>query len=167
LFGCFRIRVQGACRCFPNWYFALPALGLLALGAMRATRRPEGPGALAAWGTGWLFRPAVPAADLPAKGLCGAVRRLPLESALAALLLLGALLTVLAEGVVPMESLIYGQLPFMEALHEVVWTSPNWEALSWAGLQLLLAVPYAAAVLAVRRGETARAGHQWVRIAGQ
>ncbi|MBK3731827.1 glycoside hydrolase [Azospirillum brasilense] len=163
----FLIVFDGRYRDFPNWYFALPALGLLALGAMRATRRPEGTGALAAWGIGGLFRPAVPVADAPASGLCGAVRRLPLESALAVLLLLGALLTVLAEGVVPMESLIYGQLPFLEALHEVVWTSPNWEALSWAGLQLLLAVPYAAAVLAARRGETARAGHQWVRIAGQ
>ena len=163
----FLIVFDGRYRDFPNWYFALPALGLPALGAMRATRRPEGAGVLAAWGIGGLFRPAVPVADTLANGLCGAVRRLPLEAALAALLVLGAVLTVVAEGVVPLESLIYGQLPFLEALHEVVWSSPNWEALSWAGLQLLLAVPYAAAVLAARRGETARAGQQWVRIAGE
>ncbi|MDQ2106693.1 glycoside hydrolase, partial [Azospirillum sp. C340-1] len=128
---------------------------------------PAGTGALAAWGAGGLFRPAVPVADTPANGLCGAVRRLPLEAALAALLVLGAVLTVIAEGVVPLESLIYGQLPFLEALHEVVWTSPNWEALCWAGLQLLLAVPYAAAVLAARCGETARAAHRWAGVAGE
>jgi len=162
----FLIVFDGRYRDFPNPYFAMPVLGLLALGAARAVRRPPGTGSIAAFGIGALFRPAVPVADIPARSLCGAVRRLPLEAALAGLLLLGAALTVLAEGFVPLESLIYGQLPFLEALHEVDWAKPNLEALAWAGLQALLAIPYAATVLAARVREPARAG-QWVRVAGE
>ncbi|MBP2311750.1 glycosyl hydrolase family 17 protein [Azospirillum soli] len=162
----FLIVFDGRYRDFPNPYLVVPAFGLLVLGAMRAMRRPEGTAALGAFGIGALFRPAMPVADIPARSLCAAVRRLPVESALAGALLLGAVLTVLAEGFVPLESLIYGQLPFLEALHEVDWTQPNLEALAWAGLQLLLAVPYAASVLAARVQEPSRAG-QWVRVAGE
>ena len=93
----------------------------------------------------------MPAADGEPRGLCGAVRRLPVESLLGFGLLLGALLTVVAEGFVPLESLIYGQLPFMEALHEVDWARPNWEALGWAALQILLALPFLAGVWSARR----------------
>ncbi len=142
---------DGRYRDFPNVYLLIPAVALPALGALRAARRPAGTGVGNALGIAGLFRPAVPAADPPARCLCGAVRRLPVESALAAGLLLGALLTVVAEGFVPLESLIYGQLPFREALHEVDWTLPNWEALGWAALQALLAIPYAAGVLSARR----------------
>ncbi|MCW2235445.1 glycoside hydrolase family 17 protein [Azospirillum canadense] len=162
----FLIVFDGRYRDFPNPYFALPALGLLALGATRTVRRPPGTGGLTAWGIGALFRPAVPVADIPARSLCAAVRRMPVEAALAGLLVLGAVLTVIAEGFVPLESLIYGQLPFLEALHEVDWAQPNLEALAWAGLQLLLAIPYGAAVLSARVREPARAG-QWVRVAGE
>ena len=162
----FLIVFDGRYRDFPNPYLVIPAFGLLALGAMRAARRPEGTAALGAFGIGALFRPAMPVADIPARSLCAAVRRLPVEAALAGALLLGAALTLLAEGVVPLESLIYGQLPFLEALHEVDWTQPNGEALAWAGLQVLLAVPYAASVLAARVQEPSRAG-QWVRVAGE
>jgi len=142
---------DGRYRDFPNVYLLIPALALPALGALRAARRPAGTSPRAAHGIAGLFRPAVPAADPPARCLCGAVRRMPVESALAAGLLLGAALTVVAEGFVPLESLIYGQLPFLEALHEVDWTLPNWEALGWAALQALLAVPYAAGVLSARK----------------
>ena len=62
-----------------------------------------------------------------------------------------ARVTVVAEGFVPLESLIYGQLPFMEALHEVDWARPNWEALGWAALQILLALPFLAGVWSARR----------------
>jgi len=162
----FLIVFDGRYRDFPNPYFVIAAFGLLGLGAVRAVRRPVGTGAMGAFGIGALFRPAVPVADVPARCLCGAIRRLPVESALAGALLLGGVLTVLAEGFVPLESLIYGQLPFMEALHEVDWTQPNLEALAWAALQILLAVPYAAAVLAARVREPSRAG-QWVRVGGE
>lgn len=142
---------DGRYRDFPNVYLLIPAVALPALGALRAARRPAGTSARAAQGIAALFRPAVPAADPPARCLCAAVRRMPIESMLAAGLLLGALLTVVAEGFVPLESLIYGQLPFLEALHEVDWTLPNWEALGWAAIQAVLAVPYAAGVLSARR----------------
>ncbi|CAO3415703.1 glycoside hydrolase family 17 protein [Azospirillum doebereinerae] len=142
---------DGRYRDFPNPYFLIPAVALLALGAVRAARRPLGSVARDAYGIAGLFRPAVPVADAPARCLCGAVRRMPVESILAAGLLLGALLTLLAEGFVPLESLIHGQLPFVEALHEVDWTLPNWEAIGWAALQAVLAVPFAAGVLAARR----------------
>ena len=142
---------DGRYRDFPNPYFLIPAVALPALGVLRAARRPAGSPVCGVYGIAALFRPAAPLAEKPARGWCGAVRRLPVESALAALLLLGALLTVVAEGFVPLESLIYGQLPFREAVHEVDWTLPNWEALAWAALQLLLAIPYAAAVRTARR----------------
>lgn len=142
---------DGRYRDFPNPYFAIPVVGLLGLGLVRAARRPVGATRGAASAIAGLFRPAVPMTDAPARCLCGAARRLPVESLLAAGLLLTALLTVLAEGFVPLESLIYGQLPFREALHEVDWTLPNWEALGWAALQALLAIPYAAGVLSARR----------------
>ena len=67
-----------------------------------------------------------------------------IEAALAAFLVFGAVATVIAEGFVPMESIIYGQQPFLTALGEVEWTRPNLMALGWAGLQFLLAVPFAA-----------------------
>ena len=153
---------DGRYRDFPNAYMAIPVLGLLGLGLIRAWRRPEDTGALGAFAIGALFRPAVAMPSGPARTLCGAVRAMPLEAALAVGLLSGAILTVLAEGVVPMESLIYGQLPFMEALREVDWTLPNWEALSWALLQALLAVPFAAPLLAARQDNRARTG-QWAR----
>ncbi|MFD1624776.1 glycoside hydrolase [Azospirillum griseum] len=142
---------DGRYRDFPNVYAVMPVVGLLALGLIRAARRPAGAGVAAAWAIDGLFRPAVPTTDAPARCLCGAVRRLPVESLLAAGLLLTAALTVLAEGFVPLESLIYGQLPFLQALHEVDWTQPNREALAWAALQALLAIPYAAGVLTAKR----------------
>ncbi len=142
---------DGRYRDFPNPYLLIPAVALPALGLIRAARRPVGTKTRDALGIASLFRPAVPAEDGEPRGLCGAVRRMPVESLLGFGLLLGALLTVVAEGFVPLESLIYGQLPFMEALHEVDWTLPNWEALGWAALQVLLAVPFLAGVWSARR----------------
>ncbi len=142
---------DGRYRDFPNPYLLIPALALPALGLIRAARRPVGTQTRDALGIASLFRPAVPVDDGEPRGLCGAVRRMPVESLLGFGLLLGALLTVVAEGFVPLESLIYGQLPFMEALHEVDWTLPNWEALGWAALQVLLALPFLAGVWSARR----------------
>jgi exo-beta-1,3-glucanase (GH17 family) len=124
------IVVKGRYRDFPNADMLIPAFGLLALGAVRAmgraTGRPAGgsiPGALA---IGTLF------------GCPG--DRPPVHTALAWGLVLGAVGTVVAEGVVPLESLLNGQ----GHITAIDWSQPNLEALAWAGLQLLLAVPFAA-----------------------
>ncbi|AWK87757.1 glycosyl hydrolase family 17 protein [Azospirillum thermophilum] len=159
---------DGRYRDFPNVYLLVPAVGLLALGAIRAARRPPGAEPRDALAASGLFRPAVPVADPPAGNLWQAARRLPVEAVLGFGLLLGAVLTVVAEGFVPLESLIYGQLPFLEALHEVDWTLPNWEALAWAVLQVLLAKPFVAALLTARGRAHAGAGSgAWVRMPGE
>lgn len=145
----FLIIFDGRYRDFPNPDMVIPAVGLLVLGAARALRRPDGTAVPAAFAAGSLFTAAVPAG--------AAAGRLRVEAVLAALLLAGAAGTVIAEGFVPLESLIYGQLPFLEALHEVDWGQPNLEALSWAALQVLLAVPFAAAVATARSRATVAA----------
>ncbi|NYZ13203.1 glycoside hydrolase [Azospirillum sp. RWY-5-1] len=152
------IIVDGRYRDFPNPDMVIPAVGLLVLGAARAVRRPDGTAPVAAFAAGSLFTAAVPAGTPSG--------RLRVEAVLAALLLAGAAGTVIAEGFVPLESLIYGQLPFMEALHEVDWSQPNLEALSWAALQLLLALPFAAA-LATARGRVPAASGKPVHAVGK
>jgi hypothetical protein len=160
------IVLDGRYRDFPNAYMLTAAIGLLGLGVVRASRRPEDSGKLGAFGIGSLFRTAVAVPGGPARSVCGAVRAMPFEAVLAIGLTLSGLLTVLAEGFVPMESILYGQLPIMESLHEVDWTLPNWEALGWALLQILLAVPFAAPLLAARRDNRARTG-EWARSAAE
>lgn len=127
----FLIILDGRYRDFPNMWFLIPAVALLGLGLMRL----EGPGSPFALSRIFAMSPD----------------RRQLERFIGYALLLGGFLTVAAEGVVPMESLIYGQLPFMEALHEVKWSEPNIEALAWAAIQLLLAIP-----LIVRTGSNGR-----------
>lgn len=144
------IIVDGRYRDFPNPDMVIPAVGLLVLGAVRAWRRPEGTAPTAAFAAGSLFTTTLPAGTPTA--------RMRIEAVLAAVLLAGAVGTVIAEGFVPLESLIHGQLPFLEALHEVDWSQPNLEALSWAALQLLLALPFAAALAAARGRLPAAAG---------
>lgn len=133
---------DGRYRGFPNPHFLVGAFGLTFLGLIRAGRRMPGVPAIAAFSFGSLFRAALPR---PA----GASVRI--EAALAAFLVFGAVATVIAEGFVPMESIIYGQQPFLTALGEVEWTRPNLMALGWAGLQFLLAVPFAATVRSAAR----------------
>lgn len=159
------IVVDGRYRDFPNPDMVIAALGLPLLGLVRALRRPDGVPLAAAFAAGGLFRAALPAAARPVRSLTRAAAALPVEAVLAAGLLAGAVATVVAEGFVPLESLIYGQLPFFEALAEVDWAQPNGEALRWAALQVLLALPYAAS-LVTARGRVAAAVTEPVRAAG-
>lgn len=144
------IVVDGRYRDFPNPDMLIMAFGLPVLGLLRAARRPAGMPAAAAFAAGSLLRPALAAPPAAAPSLGAAARAVPLDAVLAGLLLGGAVATVLAEGAVPMESVLNGQLPFRAAMAEVDWARPNVEALSWAALQVLLAVPFAASVLAAR-----------------
>jgi hypothetical protein len=128
---------DGRYRDFPNHHMIVPLLAFLALGWLRRTKPDNGLPPSAAWSVGSLFRPALPVADAPVS-----VR---LETVIGWVLLLGAPLTVVAEGFAPVESLLGGQLPLLEALHEVDWLHPNIEALAWAAMQLGLAIPFRAA----------------------
>lgn len=115
--------LDGRYRDFPVPDFAAPVLVLVALGALRAWRRGGGLSAFALPGLlsgGTLVEPR------RRRGLREAAGLAPFAAALAALLPLGAVALVGTEGV------------------------QNREALTWAALLLLLALPFAAEVRALR-----------------
>lgn len=124
---------DGRYRGFPNPHFLVTGLGLPLLILTRAARRPIGGSIGAAAAFTNLFTTSVPRARSPiAFRLLGWV------------LVILAVLTVVAEGFVPMESILYGQQPFLTALGEVEWIRPNLTALGWAGLLTTTAVPFLA-----------------------
>lgn len=134
---------DGRYRDFPNHHMLLVAVALLALGRIRAAKLEPGASLAAAYAVTMLFRPAAPVADFPqSKGL---------EWGIGWVLALGAALTLVAEGFAPVESIIGGQLPVWEALHEVDWTRPNAQAWLWAAVQAALAIPFLAAARVGRR----------------
>lgn len=145
----FLIVFDGRYRNFPTWYAAIPALGLPVLGWLRAGRRPAGTGWRAAMAAGSLFRPAVAVIRAP-------VRPPRIELWLGRLLLAGATLTLLAEGVLPVDAPLRGWLAGTSAmpLSAIDWAHPNVEALVWAGLQALLALPFLASARLARAGGT-------------
>ncbi|HEY0836184.1 MAG TPA: glycosyl hydrolase family 17 protein [Azospirillum sp.] len=156
----FLIVFDGRYRNFPVPYEIIPAVGLLALGAVRAARRPAGTGWASALAAGNLFRPAV--------AVPGAVRPRPkLEIWLGRFLLTGAVLTVVAEGVLPIDAPLRGWIAGTSAmpLSAIDWTNPNWEALVWAAVQALLAVPFVASARLARAGAT-QAAAEPVRVTG-
>jgi len=124
---------DGRYRGFPNPHFLVTGLGLPLLILARAARRPIAGSLGAAAALSNLFSPSVPRGPNPI-----------LLRALGWILLILAVLTVIAEGFVPMESILYGQQPFLVALGEVEWVRPNLTALGWAGLLTLTAVPFLA-----------------------
>lgn len=134
---------DGRYRDFPNHHLLLVAVALLALGRMRAAKLPYGAPKAAAYALTTLFRPVMAVADFP--------QSKRLEKLIGWLLVIGAGLTLFAEGFAPVESIIGGQLPVLEALHEVDWTRPNAQAWLWAAVQAALAVPFLAAARLGRR----------------
>jgi len=156
----FLIIFDGRYRNFPVPYEVIPAVGLLALGAVRAAKRPAGTGWASALAAGNLFRPAV--------ALPGAVTPRPkLEIWLGRFLLTGAILTVIAEGILPVDAPLRGYLAGTSAmpLSAIDWSHPNWEALIWAAVQALLAVPFLASGRLVR-AEAPQAAARPVRVTG-
>lgn len=134
---------DGRYRDFPNHHLLLVAVALLTLGRIRAGKLAYDAPKAAAYALTTLFRPVLAVADFPqSKGL---------ESLIGWILAFGAVLTLLAEGFAPVESIIGGQLPVREALHEVDWTRPNAQAWLWAAVQAALAVPFLAAARLGRR----------------
>ena len=134
---------DGRYRDFPNHHLLLVAVALLALGRMRAAKLPYGAPKAAAYALTTLFRPVMAVADFP--------QSKAFERLIGWLLVIGAGLTLFAEGFAPVESIIGGQLPVLEALHEVDWTRPNAQAWLWAAVQAALAVPFLAAARLGRR----------------
>lgn len=145
----FLIVFDGRYRNFPGIYMYIPALGLLALGWLRMIRRPAGMSRGAAFAVGNLFGPVIPVPT-------GAEGRLTAERWIGRLLVIGAVLTVVAEGVLPVDAPLRGWIRGTSAapLSAIEWTHPNCEALRWALLQLLLAVPFLASARLVRDLET-------------
>lgn len=141
----FLIVFDGRYRNFPTWYAAVPALGLVLLGQLRAARRPAGADTRGAFAAGALFRPAI--------ATVGAPRLAPrVELWLGRALLAGAVLTVVAEGILPVDAPLRGWIQGTSAmpLSAIDWVHPNTEALVWAVLQALLAVPFLAATRLAR-----------------
>jgi exo-beta-1,3-glucanase (GH17 family) len=136
------VAFDGRYRGFPNPHFLILGLGLPLLGLIRAIRRPAGMPAIAAFAFGHLFRDGAPRQ--------GEGRAWP-DAVLGWLLIALAAATVISEGFVPMESIVQGQQPFLVALGEVDWTQPNWMAFGWAGLLVLMALPYLATARLVQR----------------
>lgn len=129
--------VDGRYRDFPNHHMLFVAVALLALGRIRAAKLPPNAPKAAAYALPTLFRPALPVVDY--------AQPKRLETAIGWTLAIGAAATLIAEGFAPAESLIGGQLPIREALLEVDWLHPNWEAWGWSAIQAALAVPFLAA----------------------
>ncbi|WP_431859872.1 glycosyl hydrolase family 17 protein [Azospirillum sp.] len=148
----FLIVFDGRYRNFPTWYAAIPALGLPILGWLRAGRRPAGTDWRSAMAAGSLFRPAVAVVRTP-------VRAPRAELWLGRLLLIGATLTLLAEGVLPVDAPLRGWLAGTSAmpLSAIDWAHPNVEALVWAGLQAMLSLPFLASVRLARAAQPAGA----------
>ena len=98
---------------------------------------------------GHLFGPAIPVPT-------GAEGRLSAERWIGRLLVIGAVLTVVAEGVLPVDAPLRGWIRGTSAapLSAIEWAHPNCEALRWALLQLVLAVPFLASARLVRDLET-------------
>ncbi len=141
----FLIIFDGRYRNFPGIYMTIPALGLLALGWLRMIRRPAGMSRGGAFAIGNLFGPVIPVPT-------GAEGRLTAERWIGRLLVVGAVLTVVAEGILPIDAPLRGWIRGTSAapLSAIEWTHPNCEALRWALLQLLLAVPFLASARLVR-----------------
>ena len=119
---------DGRYRDFPVAPYLLPASGLAGLALCRVLRRPPGGDLTAALSTSRLFGgKAGPVSGRPL-GLIAALAAAPTAGCFALALPVGALGLVFREGVA------------------------NHEALVWAGLLLLLALPWAATLTAVRRG---------------
>ncbi|MGQ9369122.1 glycosyl hydrolase family 17 protein [Azospirillum sp. ST 5-10] len=133
---------DGRYRDFPVVNYIVPVFGLFVLGIIAIAVRPEGTGRAEAFAAATRFR---------SFGAAGTSR---LDLWLSRGLLLAAVLIVLAEGVLPVDAPLRGWLRGTSAapLSAIDWASPNWEALSWALLQALLAVPFA-----LRAREAARA----------
>lgn len=136
------VAFDGRYRGFPNPHFLILGLGLPLLGLIRAARRPAGMPAIAAFAFGHLFRDAGPRQG---------EARPRLDLIIGGVLLFLAVATVVSEGFVPLESILHGQQPFLTALGEVEWSRPNLMAFGWAGLLVLMAVPYLASVRMVHR----------------
>jgi len=132
----FLIVFDGRYRNFPTWYAAIPALGLPLLGWLRAGRRPAHTSARGALAAGTLFRPGVAVVRTP-------LRAPRVELWLGRALVIGAVLTIVAEGVLPIDAPLRGWIRGTSAapLSTIDWSHPNVEALVWAGLQALLALP--------------------------
>ncbi len=148
----FLIIFDGRYRNFPTWYAAITALGLGMLGCLRASRRPTGTSIRGALAAGMLFRPGVAtvqASRPPA---------LRVEAWLGRALVTGAVLTVIAEGVLPIDAPLRGWLHGVSAipLSAIDWSHPNIEALLWAGLQALLALPFLSAARLAPTGATGK-----------
>lgn len=124
---------DGRYRGLPNPHFLVTGLGVPLLILTRAARRPIAGSIGAAAALSNLLSPSVPRGPAPL-----------LPRAFGWILVILAVLTVVAEGFVPMESILYGQQPFFVALAEVEWARPNLTALGWAGLLVSTAIPFLA-----------------------
>ncbi len=121
---------DGRYRDFPVAPYLIPALGLLGLALCRAVRRPAGCDLAAALSASHLLGTYAQTADAAAwhRSLPGALATVPMAGFFAVALPLGALGIVLQEGAV------------------------NHEAMVWAGLLLILALPWLATVVATQHG---------------
>ncbi|WP_448192456.1 glycoside hydrolase family 17 protein [Azospirillum sp. sgz301742] len=157
----FLIVFDGRYRNFPTWYAAIPAVGLPVLGWLRAVWRPVGTNWRSAFAAGSLFRPAVAMVRTP-------VRAPRLELWLGRALLAGATLTLVAEGVLPIDAPLRGWLAGTSAmpLSAIDWAHPNVEALVWAGLQALFALPFLASARLARASQPDAAARA-VRAVGE
>ncbi|WP_211100256.1 glycoside hydrolase [Azospirillum halopraeferens] len=140
---------DGRYRDFPAADYPVPVFGLLALGLIGMAVRPAGTGRAAAFAAATGFRD-------PRTAAAGSGR---LDAWLARGLILAAVLIVLAEGLLPVDAPLRGWLRGTGAapLSAIDWTAPNREALTWALLQGLLAVPFAVRARLARRARGAEA----------
>ncbi|MBI1209467.1 MAG: glycoside hydrolase [Azospirillum sp.] len=124
---------DGRYRCFPIPHYLALAFGIAVLAVLRLVLRSPDTGATAALSARRLLELAPPAlppvAGMSVVAAAGAAR---FEAACAALAVLGAIALVVSEGVV------------------------NREAVIWAGLLVVLALPYAAAVASLVAGSDGR-----------
>ena len=121
---------DGRYRDFPVSSYLIPALGLLGLALCRAIRRPTGCDLAAALSASHLLGTYAQTANAPAwsRSLFKALATVPVAGSFAIALPLGALGIVWNEGTV------------------------NHEAMIWAGLQVILAIPWLATVAATQHG---------------
>ena len=121
---------DGRYRDFPVAPYLIPALGLFGLAVCRAVRRPAGCDLAAALSASHLLGTYAQTADAARwqRSLFAALATVPVAGFFALALPLGAIGIVWREGTV------------------------NFEAMVWAGLLVVLALPWAATVAATRRG---------------